>query len=361
MKIMKQLYPVLLQVLFFVCASCSNHKAGPEGAQTPVPGLMTKDIEAVPVTTEDLNEQIKLNGNVQADETKLARIFALVSGRIQSVNAELGDYVKKGQVLAVLKSTEVAGVTNDLSLAASNLAMAEKSLETTRDLYEGKLATEQDYLNARISYNKARSELNRAQQVASITGGHSDGYVVTAPISGFIISKNISGNSEVRSDNSTELFSVANLSQVWVMAQVYEVDMKSVHVGDTVRVNTLADPGKTYTGKIDKIYNMLDPATRTMQVRISLENPDYALKPEMFATVLVSGRPVRNVLVIPASAVIMDNSRNYVITKRGGQLQVMEIGVIKRIGDRACVSGLSASDTVVTRSQVFIYQALTSK
>ncbi len=345
-------------ILHFLFSSCNQHQQEAAKESLAVTDSMVRNVSTVKAIWEDMEGFVKLNGKIEPNDTKQTKVFALVSGRIESLNVELGDYVQKGQALAILKSTEVAGVSNDLSLASSSVEMAKKNLETTRDLYEGKLATEQDYLNAKITYNKALSELNRASQVASITGGNSSSYVVKAPISGYIIEKNINNNSEVRADNNTHLFAIADLSEVWVVANVYEADFKSIHLGDSVKVNTLADPEKDYLGKIDKIYNVLDPATRTLRIRVSMTNPNNELKPEMFATIRVNGKSAGKALAIPANAIVMDDSKNYVIVRKNNQLLIKEIGLVKRVDHKAYVTGLDEGDEVVNKSQVFLYQAL---
>lgn len=183
---------------------------------------------------------------------------------------------------------------------------------------------------------------------------------IMAPISGYIIEKNITGNSEVRPDNNANLFTIADISDVWVIANVYESDMMNIRLGDSVIVNTLANPNKNYVGKIDKIYNILDPATRTMQVRITMQNDKKELKPEMFVTVKVNIHAPGKILTVPAKALVMDNSRYYVILKNGDSMKVKEINLLRRNEEKAYVQGLSPNDRVVISSQVFIYQALTS-
>lgn len=358
---MKALNICVLIVLTTAFTSCGSHKEEAAPENIAISDSVIKNVQTAPAVLEDVSDIIKLNGKIEANENKQAKVFSLVSGRINSLKVELGDYVHKGQVLAVLRSTEVAGYTNDVSNAESNVTLTKKAMETSKDLYEGKLATEQDYLNAKISYNKALSELNRVKEVASITGGKSSTYTITAPISGFIIEKNITNTSEVRSDNNTNLFAIADLSSVWVMANVYEADMDNIHLGNLVKVNTLSNAEKEYSGKIDKIYNVLDPATRTMKVRISMDNPGTVLKPEMFATVKVNVKGKVNRLSIPAQAIIMDNSKNYVVVKKDNKLEVHEINLIKRIDNKAYISGIVGGEQVVTNSQVFLYQALITK
>jgi membrane fusion protein, heavy metal efflux system len=359
---MKPIKIFCINILVIALLSCNSHTKQETAAENVISDSIMKTLQVATAASEDVEDVIKLNGKIQADESKQAKVYALVSGKIKDVKVELGDFVRRGQVLAVIQSTEVANVSNDVNLAQQNVALAKKTLETQQDLYQGKLATEQDYINAKISYNKALAELNRSRQVSAITGGRSSTYTVTAPLSGYIIEKNITNNSEVRSDNSTNLFAIADLSTVWVIANVYEADINNIHLGDEVKVNTLADPNKDYVGKIDKIYNVLDPATRTMKVRISMANRNNELKPEMFATVKVNGRPSQsNVVAIPSSAIVLDNSKNYLVIKKGNQLQTREIRIIKRVDPKAYVAGVLPGEEVVTNSQIFLYQALTNK
>jgi cobalt-zinc-cadmium efflux system membrane fusion protein len=359
---MKSFAIYLLPLAFAgMLASCGAHKTESKKDEPAVSDSLIKNVETAAAKMEEPSESIKLNGKIQPDESKQSKVFALVSGKIKSVQVELGDYVKQGQVLAVLQSAEVAGITNDVSIAESSLEMAKKNVETQKSLFEGNLATQQDYLSAQIEYKKAQSELNRARQVANISGGNSAAYTLKAPISGYVIEKNITGNSEVRQDNSNSLFTVADLSTVWIIANVYESDIANIRLGDEVRVKTLANPEKEYLGKIDKVYNVLDPANRTMQVRISMPNANGELKPEMFATVKVSAKPTGAVLSIPAKAIVMDNSKQYVVVKKTNKLEIKPISLLRRIEDRAFISGLEEGDQVVTSAQVFIYDALNIK
>ncbi len=356
MKIILLYFLTLTAAIFFT--SCANHQSKNIKEANIISDSIIKNVQTAFVVSENEESFIKLNGKVQTNETKQAKVFSLVSGKVQLASISLGDYVKKGQTLAMIKSTEVAGVSNDLSLAQSNVLMAKKNLQTVKDLYGGALATEQDYLSAKIAYTKAVSELNRSRQVASITGGIHSKYTIKAPISGFIVEKTITNNSEIRQDNNTALFTIADLSTVWVMADVYEADINSVHVSDPVNVNTLANPKKDYLGKIDKIYNVLDAATRTMKVRISLNNSENELKPEMFVTVKVNTKPSDKTLAIPSQAIVMDDGKNYVIVRSNNKLEVREISLIKRVDTKAYISGLSIGDEIVTNYQVFLYQAL---
>jgi cobalt-zinc-cadmium efflux system membrane fusion protein len=360
-----------MNTFFKICASaalaaglvsCGGHKTEETRPdEKKILDSLAQHVPTEPVTFEDMSETIKLNGKIQPNEAAQAKVYALVSGRISNANTELGDYVTKGKQLASLQSTEVAGISNDLSVAKSNVELARKNLQSAEDLYKGGLATEKDYITAKLEYNKAQSELSKSSQVARITGGSGQSsYVLTAPISGYVIEKNITNNSEVRADNSNSLFTIADLSTVWVIANVYETDIPSIHLGDSVSVYTLSDPNRKYFGKIDKVYDVLDTENRTMKVRISMPNKDNSLKPEMFARIYVKGKSSgQKALAVPTGAIVLDDSKNYVVVKgSNNQLSVKPIQIIRRLGAKTFVTGVEEGDKVVTDSQVFLFEAL---
>lgn len=353
-------YPAFLLIVTTLF-SCKHNETTPAKNDQLIPDSLIRTITTAPVVMDDVAETIKLNGKITPNEGKQARVYALVSGKIKTAAVELGDYVRKGQVLAELQSADVATTSNDVTLAESNVEMAKKNLESIQELYKSSLATERDLTSAKLEFNKALAELNRSRQVNAITGGSNATYTVRAPLDGYVVEKNITGNSEVRQDNSNSLFTIADLSTVWVIANVYEADINSIHTGDDVTVNTLTDPSKTYKGKIDKIYNVLDPASRTMKVRISMSNTNNELKPEMFAIVNVKGKSNGRMLSIPSHAVVLDDSKQYVIVKKGNQLSIKEVQVQKRIGDKSFITGLQEGEQVVTSNEVFLFEALNSK
>ena len=146
-----------------------------------------------------------------------------------------------------------------------------------------------DVTNAQVNYSQAVSPLETAKKILKINGNSTNGdYIIKSPISGFIVQKNITNNTSVRADNSTNLFTISDLKDVWVQANVYEANIEKVHVGDNAEVRILSEPDKVFKGKIDKILNVLDPTSKVIKVRVVLQNPDYILKPQMYARVLVT-------------------------------------------------------------------------
>lgn len=356
-------YKILfIGILILTASACGKKQSDDNRDEHTINDSILSTLPKTKAVKEEIRDEIRLNGRIVPDEAKQADVFALVSGRISNMKVESGDYVKKGMPLAVLHSTEVATIGNELEAAKANVAIARKNVETSKELFECGLATEREYATADAEYQKAISELETAKQIASITGGIQSAYTLIAPISGYIIAKNIHNNSEVRQDMAEPLFSIADLSTVWALADVYEVDIPSIRSGQTVRINTLADPNTIYTGKIDKIYSILDPETRTMKIRVSLDNKDKTLLPGMFVSINVNVNENRQSTAIPSSAVILDGNSKYVIVlKENDQPEIREIQEISRSGNRSYITGVQPEETVITGSHVFLYEALNIK
>ena len=208
----------------------------------------------------------------------------------------------------------MAQYSSDLLNAQTNLAIAEKNLEKTNDMFKSGLASVPDTLAAAVQLQQAKAELDRVNRVLKINGGNTQGeFVVRAPISGFIVQKGATNNMTIRGDNSTSLFTISDLKNVWIQANVYESNISLIHQGENVDVTTIAYPDKVFKGKIDKVMNVLDPTSKVMKVRVVLPNPDYLLKPEMYASITVTEKENKECLSVPSSAVIFDHSQNFVL------------------------------------------------
>ena len=185
-------------------------------------------------------------------------------------------------------------------------------------------------------------------------------YEVTAPINGFIIQKSINKDMLLRSDRSENIFDIAEISEVWAMANINEIDINKVKIGIDADISTLSYPDKVFTGKIDKIFNIIDPETKSMQARVKLDNKDFLLKPDMNALIKLSYTEDQQAIAIPSSAIIFDKSKNYVMVfKNRNNIETREVKVLRQVGNITYISsGLQAGENVVTQNQLFIYSAL---
>lgn len=362
MKHSRYILPLALAAALTGWSSCKQtHAEGTEAATFVLSDTMMASIRIDTTVIRPVESELRLSGKVTPDMGKVLKLYPLVSGYVKNINVQLGDYVKKGQVLAVIQSGEIADYDKQLTQARSDLATAEKGLKVAQDLYKSQLATEKDVVNAEGALNNARAEMARINEMLQIyRKGSGATSIVTAPISGYIIEKNINNGMEMRSDNSAHMFTISELDDVWIMANVFETDISRVKEGYPAEVTTISYPDRVFHGRIDKVYNVLDPDTKTMQVRIRLSNEGMLLKPEMFATVLLRYREGNEMMAIPSSAVIFDKGKNFVMVFRDRyNIETKEVKVTKSLNEVSYIlRGIQPGDKVISRNQLLIYDAL---
>lgn len=358
----KILFSVLSLVLGI--SSCNDKPEQAENKKGYVlPNSLLKTIEIDTVSDSRVLSTLTLTGKVDFNEDNVIKIFPVISGQVSDIKVMAGDYVKKGQALAVIKSSEMAGYSNDYTTAKSNLDIAKKNLDAVSDMFKSGLASQRDQLTAQEGYNQALSAFEKAKRVLNLNGGSMSGeYIVKAPIDGFVVERQVNNNMMIRPDNSTGLFTISDLKNVWVMANVYESNISFVKSGDSVCITTLSYPGKTFRGKIDKIMNVLDPSNKVMKLRIILANPGYLLKPEMFASVVVNRTEDKKMISIPSSALIFDHSQYYVLVyKSPADISIRPVQVLSTVGDRSFITGgLTAGERLIGTQALLIYQELNS-
>lgn len=343
-------------------SSCTGHKDDAED-KTPrfeVTDRLLKSLNVDTVENGGAKSEISLSGVIAPDENKMSKIFPMVSGIVEDVNVLLGDYVKKGQTLAIMRSSEMAGYTKDYVSSEADIKSFKRELESTKELYKSGLASGKDLQHAQSDYDKAVAENKRASSVVAINKSNSKGYELTSPISGYVVEKNLTNNMQVRADNGQNLFTISDLSSVYVLANIYESDISSVQMGDPVKITTLSYPDKVFTGKIDKIYSMIDPDNKVMRARVKIDNPGSLLKPQMFAKVMIQALTGDQLPVMNSRALIFDNDRYYVVQRTGpAKVHIQPIVIAKRIEDRVYVKeGLKAGDEIISSRQLFLYESL---
>jgi cobalt-zinc-cadmium efflux system membrane fusion protein len=312
----------------------------------------------------NVQNELRLTGKITFNEDQVVKVYPFVGGVIEDLKVELGDYVEKGQVLALIRSGEIVDFENQLVSAKSNLDVAKKNLQVADDMYKGSLASEKDLIMARNDVQKAESEYERIQKILVIysEGTEHSIYAVKSPITGFVVEKNVTENMQFRSDNTGNLFTISNLSDLWAIANVYESDISKVKLDQEAIVTTIAYPEKQFVGKIDKIFNVLDDQSRVEKVKIKLTNNENLLKPEMFAYVIVRYPENKQLVKVPSGAIIFDKSKNYVLIYTDKcKLEIREVTLYKNIkGFTYVTHGLSDGELVISESQLLIYNALSN-
>lgn len=342
------------------------------GGQTEAPQETTRELfltdslqNVISVDTVHIHEvadELTLNGRVTFNQEQVARVFPIFGGTVTEVSAEIGDHVRKGDILAVIRSGEVADYEKQKKEAEQQLIIARRNLQSVQDMFASGMASERDVLQARQELSNAEAEEKRITEIFSIY--HLAGkslYIVKAPVSGFIVEKNINKEMQIRSDQNDEMFVISGLENVWVMADVYESDISKVHENAPVQITTLAYPGKEFTGKIDKVYNMLNDESKTMNVRVKLTNENYLLKPGMFTNVSVISRSSDKQLPrIDSHALVFENGKNFVVTvDADGKLAVKEVEVYRQLSKECYLSsGVQEGDRILNKNVLLVYNAL---
>jgi cobalt-zinc-cadmium efflux system membrane fusion protein len=347
-------------VIFSSCNSDAEKKPE-EKAKYSIPDSILKTLKIDTVQKCQLVNSITLTGQVDFNQDNVRKIFPMISGNISNINVVLGDYIKEGQSLGTITSTEMAGYSNDLVNAETNLDVAKKNLDKTKDMLKSGLASVTDSLGAEATYLQAKSELNRVNRVLKINGGSTQGdFQVKAPISGFLVEKNVNNNTTIRTDNNNSMFTISDLKNVWVWANVYESNITAIKMGDIVNVTTLSYPDKIFKGKVDKIMSVLDPTNKVMKVRVALDNTGYLLKPQMFANVTVTNPENKQSICISSKALIFDHSQYYVLVYTSkDDVKIAPVQILSANGDKTYVaSGINEGDKIIASQAILIYDAL---
>jgi len=327
-------------------------------------------ISVTPIGLEDVDDTILTSGRVTFADVKVSHVFSPVTGRVMAVKALLGQKLKKGDPLAVIQSPDIGQFSSDYSKAVADLIAAERDYKREKELWEKHATSQKDFETAEDTFRKARAERDRAgQKAAMLRSGAVDAvsqsFTLASPGGGEVLVRNLSIGVEVQGQysggQSQELFTIGELDEVWVIADVYELDMSRVTVGSPASVKVVAYPDKTFEGKVDWVSGMLDPTSRTAKVRCIFQNPERLLKPEMYATISISVE-ARKELAIPKGSAIRLGEKTLVYVQRGdapgGRLvfETLPVEIDEGEGGKwlPVSKGLASGDRVVTSGTVLL-------
>jgi membrane fusion protein, heavy metal efflux system len=273
--------------------------------------------------TRALPTELTANGTVTPDVTRTIHVTSLGGGRVVDLKVKLGDFVKRGQTLLVISSPELAAAMADYQKAVADEVLSRKALERSQMLYDRGAIAAKDLETAQDLEDKAKVDVSTAEQHVRVLGAdpaHPSPLIdLRAPVSGTIVEQNVAGFEGVKSlDNTPNLFTIADLSQVWVVCDVFENDLGDVHLGDSgeIRLNAFGD--RVFRGTVVDISRVLDPNTRSAKVRIVLPNGDGALRPGMFAVAKFRSRKRTDRVLVPATAIMRLHDKDWVFRKESG-------------------------------------------
>jgi membrane fusion protein, heavy metal efflux system len=353
--------------LVAVLASCTREtKAAPTKEEVAIdPNVFETDhpelFKTAKIEKRQMPTVLTANGTITPDVNRTIHVTSLGGGRVAELKVKLGDAVQKGQTLLIISSPDLASAFSDYQKAVADEQLSKRGLERAQLLYDKGAIAEKDLQTAQDAEQKALVDVRTTEQRVRVLGGdpaHPSSMLdLRAPISGTIVEQNVAGFEGIKSlDNTPNLFTIADLSQVWVVCDVFENDLGDVHIGDPAEIRLNAFPERILKGTVTDISRVLDPATRTAKVRIVLRNGDGQLRPGMFAVATFRSRKTRPGLVVPGTAVMRLHDKDWIFRHEGNnryrRVEVQVSGATQD-GMQEIRSGVNPDDEVVLNALDF--------
>ena len=379
-----------LGVALIVAACASEPSRGPEpepeeeehGAhdeervELSPEALQTIELETAPVALEPLAAAIQATGEIKPNAYRLAHVSPRIAGKAIEVSGVLGQAVEPGQKLALLDSLELGERKSAFLQARSNLNVARRNYDREERLFKDKISSEREYLEARSEFERSEAAYQAAREALHLVGlakqdidaiqwetegGQKLSYFpLVAPFAGTIIERHIAIGELVSPEDKP--FTIADLGTVWVLLDVYEKDLAHLREGASVRVTVDAYPGEKFAGKVLYVSRQVDPATRTIEARIEVDNEDGRLRSGMFARAAIgsAGVDAKDSLVVPRDAIQRVREETVVfVPEEDGGFEPRKVELGREADDKVEVlSGLSAGERIVTNGAFYLKSTL---
>jgi len=365
-------FSVVLCAAIVLLAGCEKKDPPDPKAEAPPAAPIEKETDSSMVKVEHpeqfplatavkraASSELSVTGVVQPDVARTVPVVSLASGRVVEINARLGDEVKKGQLLMKVQSADISSAFSDYRKAVVVEQLARTQLERAKLLHEKGAIAKKDVETAQSAEDSALVDVDNTKERLKVLGSdmnHPSGVVdLVAPISGVIVEQNVTAAAGVKTlDNSPNLFTIADLSSVWIICDVYENDLANVHVGEYADVRLNAYPGRVFKARISNISPVLDPTIRAAKVRLELANPGL-MRVGMFVTATFHGQTPETRAVVPASAILHLHDRDWVyMPAENGRFRRVEITAGKMLAGnlQEIVSGVQPGGQVVSNALV---------
>lgn len=371
MKRLPLLTALFLLAIALLLAGCNAEGKVDPTAAAPPPAQVEHEGESnvfkvdhpeqFPIATASgraIAPELNVTGVVSPDVSRNVPVVSLASGRVAEIHARVGDVVTKGQLLLRVQSNDVSSALSDYRHATADEKLASSQLERSKDLYDRGAIARKDVDVAENAEAKAKVDIETALEHLRILGADpnktSTLIDILAPVSGVITEQNVTAAAGIKTlDNSPNLFTISDMSEVWIVCDVFENDLPKVRVGETAEVRLNAYPKLVLKGRIDNIGSVLDPNIRTAKVRIQTHNPGM-LRIGMFGTATFHGQERQVRAVVPAAAILHLHDRDWVYVPAGNAefRRVAVTGGDMLPGNQQEVSGIQPGDRVVANALV---------
>lgn len=351
---------MLLALMTFPAAATAEEEKPAGEVKLTASQITLIDLKVGAAEPGTVANDLVLNGEVTADQDRTVEVLPRAAGIVREVKGRLGDTVRAGAPLAVIESSGAAEAQAAFQSAQSKAALTRAQAAREEGLWRKGISSQQDYQVARQAAAQADIEVRAAERKLQLLGldpgqagqaAAARGPVrltITAPFDGTLIERRVAAGDQVT--ESSPLFRLANLDKVWAIASVFEKDMGRVAVGQAARVSLTAYPGRQFEGEVTWVSDVIDDKTRTLKIRVELDNVGRLLKPGSFARVAVTPAGRQSALVVPAGAVQRQKDQSVVFVEESpGVFKLREVKVGERSRDAVSITeGLNAGERVVT-------------
>jgi len=352
-------------------AGCGQSKGDPK-AEAPLPVKVESEQDLnvfqvdhpeqfplVKAITHESASQLTVTGTVAPDITRSVPVISIATGRVVELHARLGDTVKKGQLLLRVQSADLSAAFSDYRKAVADAKLARIQFERAQLLYDKGAISLNDFQTAEDVENKARVDVENTTERLRVLGGSVDHPAaildIRAPVTGVVTDQQVTNAAGVAGLGSPNPFTISDLSYVWILCDVYENDLATVHVGESADIRLNAYPDKVFTGRINNVLPVLDPTLRTAKVRIEVRNPGL-MRVGMFVTATFHGQKKETHALVPATAILHLHDRNWVYVaagdKRFRRVEVLD-GQMLPGNMQEVISGIKPGEQVVQNALVF--------
>jgi cobalt-zinc-cadmium efflux system membrane fusion protein len=307
------------------------------------------------------------NGKISFDENFTSRISSPILGRATKLHAQIGDTVKAGQALVSIDSPDLGGAIADYRKAMADLELKRKALERSQMLLDGGVIAHKDFESSEADMAQSQAEATRTKgrlknlNIDSNSAAGAETFTLKAPMAGVIVDRQINVGNEVRPDANTPLFIITNPSHLWATIDLPERDLSKILLGQPISIQVDAYQNESFTGRIQSIGTMVDPVTRRIQVRCSVDSKNK-LKPEMYARITPLNNRNQKAIRIPNSALITEGLYSYVFVETSpGHLKKRRVTLDVQEREYATVkAGLAAGEKLVVSGAILLNSELSA-
>lgn len=350
-----------LAVLFNSCSNSAEEIRSVENKSFCLSENFKSKIELEHSKMQEVTAEIPLTGVVEANPDKVIHFVSLVGGVISNTYFSLGEKVNKGQVLVELRSTELSDLHARYKTIESQLKVTERELQSVQSMYNDEIASQKDLMEVESKLAVLHAEKEKLSANLNLFSASTEKGVfqIKSPTTGIVTSKNIATGMQISAEGEA-LFTISDLSEVWVMVNIYATNVVNIEIGTQVNIRTLSYPDEVFQGEISAISHVLDVEAKVLKARVVLQNNELKLKPGMIVDVTALQELEKEAVSIPTSAMVFDNNQNYVVVyKNDCEIEIRKVEILtKNKNTTFLLSGLDENEKIISKNHLLVYEQI---